>query len=57
MATDPNAGVTYDILSDILITQNRDIHSYWTGVLIYVDAYRKVVFQPYDLHWIECANA
>ena len=42
-------GVTYDILYDILIKQNGDIHSDWTGVKMDVDAYRKVVFEPYDL--------
>ena len=39
-----NDGVTYDILYDILIKQNG-----WTGVKMDVDAYRKVVFEPYDL--------
>ena len=42
-------GVTYDILYDILIKQNGEIHSDWTGVKMDVDAYRKVVFEPYDL--------
>ena len=42
-------GVTYDILYDILIKQNGEIHSDWTGVRMDVDAYRKVVFEPYDL--------
>ena len=46
--TDEN-GVTYDILYDILIKQNGEIHSDWTGVKMDVDAYRKVVFEPYDL--------
>ena len=31
--------MTYDILYDILIKQNGDIHSDWTGVLLDVDAY------------------
>ena len=53
--TDPADGVTYDILYDILIKQNGDIHSDWTGVLMDVDAYRKVVFEPYDLRWLERA--
>ena len=44
---------TYDILYDILIKQNGDIHSDWTGVLMDVDAYEKVVFEPYDLKWLE----
>ncbi|MGN1002720.1 MAG: 4Fe-4S cluster-binding domain-containing protein [Oscillospiraceae bacterium] len=46
--TDEN-GVTYDILYDVLIKQNGDIHSDWTGVLMDVDRYRKVVFEPNDL--------
>ena len=46
-------GVTYDILYDILIKQTGEIHSDWTGVKLDVDAYRKVVFEPYDLKWIE----
>ena len=46
-------GVTYDILYDILIKQTGEIHSDWTGVKLDVEAYRKVVFEPYDLKWIE----
>ena len=42
-------GVTYDILYDVLIKQNGEIHSDWTGVKMDVNAYRKVVFEPYDL--------
>ena len=49
---DPKDGVTYDILYDILIKQNGDIHSDWTGVMMDVDAYEKVVFEPYDLRWL-----
>ena len=47
--TDPADGVTYDILYDILIKQTGEIHSDWTGVKLDVDAYRKVVYEPYDL--------
>ena len=43
------SGVTYDILYDILIKQNGDIHSDWDGTALDVDAYEKVVFEPYDL--------
>lgn len=43
------SGVTYDILYDILIKQNGDIHSDWTGVPLDVDKYRKTVYDPYDL--------
>ncbi|MBE6961158.1 MAG: radical SAM protein [Ruminococcaceae bacterium] len=53
--TDPADGVTYDILYDILIKQNGDIHSDWTGVMMDMEAYRKVVFEPYDLRWLERA--
>jgi len=42
-------GVTYDILYDIIIKQNGDLHSDWTGVPLDVEAYRRVVFEPYDL--------
>ena len=43
-------GKSYDILYDIIVKQNGDIHSDWTGVKLDVEAYRKVVFEPYDLH-------
>ena len=46
-------GVTYDILYDILIKQTGVLHSDWDGTLLDVEAYRTVVFEPYDLHWIE----
>ena len=49
---DPEDGVTYDILYDILIKQNGDIHSDWDGTLLDVDAYEHVVFEPYDLKWL-----
>ena len=45
--TDEN-GVTYDILYDILIKQNGDLHSDWTGVPLDVEKYRHVVFEPSD---------
>ena len=45
-------GITYDILYDILIKQNGDIHSDWDGTPLDVDAYEKVVFEPYDLRWL-----
>lgn len=51
--TDHTNGVTYDILYDILIKQNGDIHSDWDGTKLDVDAYEKVVFEPYDLRWLE----
>ena len=41
-------GVTYAILYDIIIKQNGDIHSDWTGVPLDVEAYKKVVFEPND---------
>ncbi len=46
-------GVTYDILYDVIIKQNGDIHSDWTGVMMDVPAYERVVFEPDDQHWIE----
>ncbi len=49
--TDEN-GVKYDILYDILIKQTGELHSDWTGVPLDVDAYRSVVYEPYDLHRI-----
>ena len=53
--TDPETGITYDILYDILIKQNGDIHGDWDGKLLDVEAYEKVVFEPYDLIWKERA--
>ena len=44
---------TYDILYDILIKQTGEIHSDWTGVVMDVEKYRNVTFEPYDLRWIE----
>ena len=52
MEKDPADGVVYDILYDILIKQNGDIHSDWDGTLLDVDAYEKVVYEPYDLKWL-----
>ena len=46
-------GVTYDILYDIVIKQNGDIHSDWTGVMLDVNGYRNVTFEPYDMRVIE----
>lgn len=46
-------GVTYDILYDILIKQNGDLHSDWVdGIRLDVERYRNVVFEPNDLHRI-----
>jgi hypothetical protein len=52
--TEPDAdGVVYDILYDILIKQTGDIHSDWVGEpKLDLDAYRRVVYEPYDLHRI-----
>ncbi|MDD5833174.1 MAG: 4Fe-4S cluster-binding domain-containing protein [Clostridiales bacterium] len=46
-------GITYAILYDIIIKQNGDIHSDWTGVKMDIDAYKKVVFEPNDNVLIE----
>ncbi len=45
--------ITYDILYDILIKQNGDIHGDWDGKILDVDKYRNVTFEPYDLRWLE----
>ncbi len=50
--TDEN-GKTWDILYDILIKQTGELHSDWTDVKLDVDAYKNVVFEPYDLHVID----
>lgn len=50
---DKHDGVTYDILYDILIKQTGAIHSDWDGTTLDVDAYRKVVYEPYDLKWLQ----
>lgn len=44
--------VTYDILYDILIKQNGDIHGDWDGTPLDVEAYEKVVFEPYDMKYL-----
>ena len=44
---------TYDILYDILIKQNGDIHGDWDCKILDVEKYRNVTFEPYDLRWIE----
>lgn len=50
---DPADGMTYDILYDILIKQTGEIHSDWDGTFLDVPAYEKVVYEPYDLRWLE----
>ena len=45
-------GNTFDILYDVLIKQNGDFHSDWTGVFMDLEDYKKVIFEPYDLHRI-----
>ena len=47
--TDKN-GVAYDILYDILIKQTGALHSDWDGTPLDLEAYRKAVYEPYDLH-------
>ena len=44
--------MTYDILYDVLIKQNGEVHSDCTVVKMDVDANRKVVYGRYDLHVI-----
>ena len=55
---DPKNRITYNILYDILIKQTGEIHADWSDavlddVRLDVPAYRHVVFEPYDMHWIE----
>lgn len=50
--TDRN-GKTWDILYDIILKQNGELRSDWDDTLLDVDAYRNVVFEPYDLRVIE----
>jgi len=44
-----------DILYDVIIKQNGDIHSDWDGTPMDLEAYRNVRFEPYDLRVIEKA--
>lgn len=46
-------GVEYEALYDVIIKQNGEIHSDWTGTLLDVEKYRHVAFEPYDLHDFE----
>ena len=46
--TDEN-GVTYDNLYDIIIKQTGELRSDWTEDVLDVEAYRKVIFYPYDM--------
>ena len=54
---DPESGITYAILYDIIIKQNGEIRSDWDDrVMDYhldVDAYRNVVFEPNDNRVLE----
>ena len=52
MTETDSEGNTYDILYDVLIKQNGDLHSDWTGVPMALEDYKKVIFEPYDLHRI-----
>ena len=49
---DEKDGITYDILYDILIKQNGDFHSDWTNVLLDVEKYKNVKYEPYDLKFL-----
>ena len=46
----------YDILYDVIIKQNGHIHSDWDGTLMDLDAYRNVVYEPYDLKVLDRAD-
>lgn len=55
---DPEDGIVYDILYDILIKQTGEIHADWSDavlddVRLDIEAYRNVKFEPYDMRWIE----
>lgn len=43
----------FDILYDVIVKQNGDIHSDWDGTMMDVEAYKHVIFEPYDLRIIE----
>ena len=47
----------YDILYDVIVKQNGDIHSDWDGTPMDVEAYRHVVYEPYDLRILKTAEA
>lgn len=51
--TEERDGVSYDILYDVLIKQNGDMHSDWTYVPLDFEAYKNVTFEPYDLKVLE----
>ena len=50
--TDTN-GKTWDILYDIILKQNGELRSDWDDTLLDVEAYKNVVFEPYDLRVLE----
>jgi organic radical activating enzyme len=56
MEKDPQTGITYAILYDILIKQTGSIHGDWDSHLLNVEAYKKAVFEPYDLKWLKRAT-
>lgn len=45
--------MTFEILYDLLITQDGTLLSGRSGDRLDVDAYKNAVFEPYDLKWIE----
>ena len=51
--TEERDGESYDILYDVLIKQNGDMHSDWTYVPLDFEAYKNVRFEPYDLKVLE----
>ena len=50
-------GEVYDMLYDVIVKQTGEIHSDWTGVKMDMDRYRRVLFEPYDLHPFTPGNA
>ena len=48
-------GLLYNVLYDVIIKQNGDIHSDWDGTPMDVESYRKVAYEPNDYHeFIPC---
>ena len=37
----------------VAVGQNGDIHGDWDGKILDVEKYKNVVFEPYDLRWLE----
>lgn len=51
--TEKDGETAFDILYDIIIKQTGEIHSDWDGTKLDIEAYRKVVYEEYDLRVLE----